>query len=441
MDEHTFQQGLVLSAIAKGARTLQEIADVCGGLYPGELRSLIEELIFHKKVLLSSQGYSLAHQEKTGDSMMPSHEPRSYYAELPEPHPHDYDWRFDTATAQHLANTAIQESSSGGTILLLGIPSVFIELVYSNKASHTILLDWSSELIDYLSHFHLPSSFDLVKHDLLSGQLWHGNSPVGVVVCDPPWYIEHYAAFLAQAASASRLGARIIVSLLPPDTRPGAIADRWEIFKIAHKLGLDILSIDSGAIRYKTPAFEQASLYSTSIDIKKNWRVGDLVTFGKMGHPSWETIAEVLTSATSIGLDPQEWAEIILDRYKVKLRGPFNDYSEKPELLSIEKDDTLPTVSRRYKGRESIDLWLWNNRVFAVRGKAAFLAALYILDGRPIPDALQRVPEGYLGRALALLIHRAEILDFQTNEVWKVTRREEKYNLGSYRFTKGVGTG
>jgi len=32
MDEYVFQQELVLSAIARGGRTLQEIASKCGGL-------------------------------------------------------------------------------------------------------------------------------------------------------------------------------------------------------------------------------------------------------------------------------------------------------------------------------------------------------------------------------------------------------------------------
>lgn len=261
-----------------------------------------------------------------------------------------------------------------------------------------------------------------------------------VVLCDPPWYVEHYAAFLAQAAWVTQIGGRILVSLLPPNTRPGAITDRGEIFNIAHRLGLHILSMESGSIRYETPTFEHASLHSASIDIQKNWRVGDLVTFGKIDHPSRETIKEVLSSATSMMVSTQKWTEVLLGRYKVKLRGPFDDYVDEPELLSIEENDTLPTVSRRYKGRESIDLWLWNNRVFAVRGKAAFLAALYVLAEKIIPDTLQRVPERYLRQALTLLMHKTEIVDFQTNEVWKVMRRDGKQSIVPGSFENGTGT-
>lgn len=440
MDEYIFQQELVLSAIAKGGCTLQEIASKCGGLYPQDLRGVLEELMLREKVVLSPRGYCLVENEKSGGSIIQFRRSGNYYAELPEPHPHDYDWRFDTATAQRLAKIVLRDSVPEGKILLLGTPSVLIELMYAHKAPHTILLDWNHSLIDYLSHFHLPTSFTLVKHNLLSSSLWHGDSRVDVVLCDPPWYVEHYAAFLAQAAYVSRIGARILVSLLPSNTRPGAVADRWEIMKIANTLGLHILSMENGSIQYDTPTFERASLSSTSIDIEKNWRVGDLVTFGKIDQPSLEVITEILSSAISVAVDTHEWAELLLGHFKVKLRGPFHDYSDEPELLSIEKDDTLPTVSRRYKGRESIDLWLWNNHVFAVRGKAAFLAAFYILDGRPIPDTLHEVPERYLRQALNLLLYRTGIVDFQTNKVWKMTRYAEKYRPAPYSFEGGAGT-
>lgn len=440
MDDHAFQQELVLSAVAGGGRTLQEIASRCGGLYPQELQNVLEVLMLGGKVALTPQGYSLIGCEKAAGNIIQFRRPGNGYAELPEPHLHDYDWRFDTATAQRLANIALRESAPEGNILLLGTPSVLVELLYSHEAPHTTLLDRNHSLIEYLSRFHLPSLFRLVQHDLLSGSLWQGDSLADVVLCDPPWYVEHYAAFLAQAAYASRIGARIVVSLLPPNTRPGAVADRWEIMKTAHTLGLHVLSMESGSIRYQTPAFEQASLASTSIEVKKNWRMGDLVTFAKVDQPRLEVVSNTLAYAMSMIVDMHEWAELLLDRYKVKLRGPFHDYSVEPELLSIEEHDTLPTVSRRYKGRESIDLWLWNNRVFAVRGKAAFLAALYVLDGRPLPDALSKVPERHLRAALSLLLQRTGIVDFQMKKVWKVTRHAEKCRPAPYGFEGGTGT-
>lgn len=174
MNEHAFQQQLILAAITKGAFTLQDIAHSCGGLYPHELRASLEELVFDKKVVLSPQGYQPAVGGKTSGSIIQLRKSGDYDFELPEPHPHDYDWRFDTATAHRLATLTIQESVPDGKVLLLGTPSVFIELLYAHKAPHTTLLDWSSALLDYISHFHLPNTFTLVERDLISGPLWRG---------------------------------------------------------------------------------------------------------------------------------------------------------------------------------------------------------------------------------------------------------------------------
>jgi len=442
MNERIYQQEeLVLSAIARGAHTLHDIARECGGIYPGELKTFLKELSLCKKVILSTEGYYLTDNSSNMlDNIISIPKTIDSFAELPEPHPYDYDWRFNPSTSQHLTNIVVKASIPNGKVLLLGTPSVFIELLYTHKAPHTTLIDWNHALSEYLSHLHLPASFTFIEHDLLSGHIWREDDQIDVVLCDPPWYVEHYSAFLIQAACVAKIGAKIVVSLLPPNARPEAMIDRWKIYEIAHKLGLHILSVESNAIEYQTPGFEQASLHSASIDIQESWRTGDLAIFGKVAHPRWATVAETLFYATSRTVDTHEWAEVLIGCCKVKLRGPFDDYLKSPELLSIEPDDTLPTVSRRYKGRESIDLWLWNNRVFAVKGKASLLAALYVLGGKPLPNTLRLVSQDNLRQALALLTKRAGITDTTTSEVWKDNRWNGKCSASSYSNESGTGT-
>lgn len=441
MNERIYQQELVVSAIARGAHTLHDIARECGGIYPGELNTFLKELILRKRIILLSEGYYLTDSSSTmPDNILSIPKTIDGFAELPEPHPHDYDWRFNSSTNQHLINIMIKASMPNGKVLLLGTPSVFIELLYTHKAPHTTLLDWNHSLNEYLSHLHLPTSFIFVEHDLRSGHIWREDDQIDAVLCDPPWYVEHYAAFLVQAACAAKIGAKVAVSLLPPNARPEALTDRWKIYEIAHKLGLQILSVESNTIEYQTPAFEQASLQSASIDIRESWRTGDLAIFSKVAHPRWATVAETLFYATSRNTDTHEWAEVLIGCCKVKLRGPFDDYSRTPELLSIEPDDTLPTVSRRYKGRESIDLWLWNNRVFAVKGKASLLAALYVLGGKPLPNTLRFVTQNNLRQALALLTKRARVTDATTSEVWKDNRWNGKRSASSHGNESGTGT-
>lgn len=440
MNERIYQQELVLSAIARGAHTLYDIAKECGGIYPGELHTFLQELKLHDKIVVSPEGYYLSHNTILLNNILSMPKVSYDFAELPEPHPHDYDWRFSPSTSQYLANIVVKTGIPNGKVLLLGTPSVFVELLYTHKAPHTTLLDWNQALRGHLSHLRLPASFSFVEHDLLSGDIWYEDDQIDVVLCDPPWYVEHYIAFLVQAACVAKIGAKILVSLLPPNARPEALTDRWKIYEVAHRLGLHILSVESNALEYQTPAFEQASLDVASIDIEESWRTGDLAIFSKVTHPRQAVVADTLLHATSRIADTHEWAEILVGYRKVKLRGPFEDYSESPELLSIEPNDTLPTVSRRYKGREFIDLWLWDNRVFAVKGKASMLAALYVLAGKPLPNTLRLVSQDNLSQGLALLTQKIGITNAATSEVWKDTRRNGKRSASSYSNESGTGT-
>jgi hypothetical protein len=384
---------------------MEEIAHECGGLYPLELHALLDELTRQGQVRRSNGGYHLASsgKGKLGFKRFGSLQNRTRLPELPVPHPHDYDWRFDKRTSRHLAQMMISESLPNSTVLLLGTPSVLIEIARFRNPPFTTLLDGNSALVDHLTRFHLPPSFSLVNHDLLSGSLWEADHAFDAVLCDPPWYLEHYTAFLAQSACITRPGATIVVCLLPINTRPSAVADRWEILKIARSLGLHLQSMEPGAIRYQTPLFELASLHSTGIKMAANWRSGDIAVFRKRSNPEQEVVKELLATSAAGDEDSEAWAEVLLGRYKIKLRGPFDDYETLPELISIEKGDVLPTVSRRYVGRSSIDLWLWDNRVFAVRGKAAFLAALHTLARNTTSSNSSLISEANHDCALELL--------------------------------------
>lgn len=442
MEDMTFRQHVVLVAIAKGAHTLEEITRACSGLYPLELQGVLDELIAVKRVCQRVDGFYLAPEEEQ-EMVHPLALTRfhgAYDVDLPEPHPHDYDWRFDGPTVRKIAGKVRQENVLQGSVLALGAPSVFIELLYSQNTPPLTLIDGSGALIDYLRQYHFPEGFDLVRHDVLSEHFWSGKRPVDVVVMDPPWYTEYYAAFFAQASYVTRLGARLLVSLLPANAKPAALDERWMILATAQKLGWHLRSLDDGGVGYQTPSFEQASLHQTHVEMSENWRVGDLALFEKVFHPSVESLQAVVTAARSQTGDQHEWAETFIGRYKIKLRGPFQDYHDKPELLSIEPGDILPTVSRRYKGRESIDLWLWNNQVFAVRGKAAFLAALSVLSNQALSEPLQRVSAKHRELALALLLYKTQVGDFQIDNIWKGTRHGRKHELTAQGIHRGSGT-
>lgn len=396
MNNHEFQLQLVLSAIATGSRTLVEISQQSEGIYPLELKTLLDELALRGDIVLSASEYRLA-AVSTKEGL---HEASSKEILLPHPHPLDYDWRFTETTSQNLTKLIIGKSK---VALLLGAPSVFVNIIRNRRIPFTTLVDFSRELVDYLCKCELPVCTNVVAHNLLSGVLWETEYKADFVFCDPPWYVEHYIAFLAQAAYTSCIGAFVSLSLLPVNTRPDAIQDRWKIIEFAHKLGLHIYTIENGIIEYETPEFESRSLHSAGIPTNGNWRKGDLLLFRKVHNPPKETLLEILSWVCNPILQEQQWTEVLVGRHKVKLRGPFDDYAVLPELVSIEENNIIPTVSRRYAGRSAVDLWFWDNRVFSVRGKAALLAALHILAGRVIPENLSYVSEENIQFALTLL--------------------------------------
>ena len=108
-----------------------------------------------------------------------------------------------------------------------------------------------------------------------------------------------------------------------------------------------------------------------------HWRPGDLVYFRKVSNIN---VQSVKTPVGKSNFDNEGvWDAILIGRYKIKIRRFSDEINEIPELLSIEPNNVLPTVSRRYTGREKIDLWLWDNRVFALKNREAFWVALHTL--------------------------------------------------------------
>lgn len=181
MNDRDFRLHLILSAIASGAHALVEISQKSGGIYPLELKELLDELVREGKIICSQSGYELSLRK---NEEIPEHwHPQEI--SLPEPHPLDYDWRFSTTTSRHLVELVVTESLNNGAVLLLGAPSVLAEIIQLKDPPRTTLIDKSRELIDYLSRFELPKSVTVVTHNLLQG-LWEYDGRFNVAICDPP---------------------------------------------------------------------------------------------------------------------------------------------------------------------------------------------------------------------------------------------------------------
>jgi hypothetical protein len=220
-----------------------------------------------------------------------------------------------------------------------------------------------------------------VHFDMCRPLGWNEERQYEVCLSDPPWYREHYLGAIGIASSALRLGAKLLVSLLPPLARPGAIADRAWIIQQAEQLGFHLVSLEQNLLRYQTPMFESQSLATVGIHVPAVWRCGDLATFIKVREVDADTRMATLAPLSTLELVEREFFEVSVGGNIWRLRGPFDDIGVTPELISIETNDVLRTVSRRYEGRSRIGLWLPNNQVFGVKGRAAFWHALTRLSG------------------------------------------------------------
>ena len=373
---------LVLSAIVRGSRTFEEISRNCGGLYPKELKDVLDYLIKKR------------HIEYIDNQYFPIDD--SHRFDLPKPHPHDFDWRFDARTTEKIAALVKNESILNGSALMVGTPTIFTYLTKHYPSVHSILIDNNKSLVESVKQLLPPDGNLVVNFNLLSGKLCELDRKVDVTVIDPPWYTEYYRAFLAQASYATHPGGSVVVSFLPMNTRPGAIEDRRKIIHVAHNLGLHIYALQPEQMGYISPDFETNSLMQKGINISDNWRKGDLLLFKKAIDVGIEKIQEVISSCQAND-DGNEWSEFLLGRYKIKIRNSENDDTE-PEIISIVPNDILETVSLRHASRSKVDLWLWNNKVYGLKGKRFFLYALHEISGKHLEKS-SSINEAYVQSA------------------------------------------
>ena len=110
---------------------------------------------------------------------------------LPEPHPIDFDWRFDSLTARFLASVAMRL----GNVLCVGTPTVF-EAVYEAGGS-ALLVDRNPSLLALFVQID-NCSIERVLTSIYQVFLYFRISLFNAAVIDPPWYPQTYERWLAR---------------------------------------------------------------------------------------------------------------------------------------------------------------------------------------------------------------------------------------------------
>jgi hypothetical protein len=178
----------------------------------------------------------------------------------PDPHPLDYDWRFDADTVR---NMSLQIPL--GRVLMMGCPSVAAALASAGR---------EVSLVD-IQPIDPCARIIYTRADIRFERLHNSPEQFDTVVIDSPWYIDYLKPWLIQARLCAGFGGLLMFSLWPSDTRPSASDEIKEILSLANSFGSVV--IERGVFRYLTPKFEAVAAGAAGRRLGDRWRHGDLV--------------------------------------------------------------------------------------------------------------------------------------------------------------------
>jgi hypothetical protein len=284
-------------------------------------------------------------------------------AMLPLPHPIDTEFRFDAATARTLARELVEATKAGDEILLIGVPSVAIELGAMD--------------VDRRVRFLGPDNIvsDAVRATFKGERLILDQGPgrtAAAALLDPPWYVDPMVELIEVCAQGCRDRALVTLTFPELGTRPQIVADRAAYLEAAASAGL-VPTGGYGPVCYRTPLFELAALERRGIARLPSWRRGEALQF--------VATADV-ASRCWVRPRPTE-----LTVFGTRLRLVSGSGSGGSRLEPIHAHEVFPSVSSRAPGRSRATLWTTTNRAFAVDPDLA-CQALSQMTNRPNGDVL-----------------------------------------------------
>lgn len=376
---------LVLNATTSGIHLFGELSKNLPGVYPSDVlaalrrlavRGAVEERLYDE-ALTSTQGkpvraYAARHL--------------GIAATLPLPHPLDFDWRYTADTADYVIRTCVDLSGPRDRVAFLGAPTTFVIAHQSNIDRDTILLDKNAALLS-CARALFPDARTL-QCDLLIDRV--PDIDATVVVIDPPWYPEHFEAFMWAASQLCDLRGHVLVSLPAVGTRPGVLDEREKILRWSAQLGFGLEKYEEAALRYVSPPFEQNALRAEGLcDILVDWRCADLAILRK------ELLYNI--ERPSGLLDREVWTNVAIDgiQWRIRESGLLGFHS--PELIGLLPGDVLTSVSRRAVLRHQADVWTTGNRIFSCIGTNVLRVVVEAIDSG---DPLYESAANFLGVVL-----------------------------------------
>ena len=359
----------ILKLLSEKPMAFEDLLNATWGIYPIELSNYLERLsVIHKvkkdnKNLWYIPGAKYERQSITkikNQDRKVEEKIKKFIAELPNPHPHDYDWRFHIIGLKNIFEHIKQYHKPEEPICILAAPTLYVYLHEYGYFTKLSLVERSKNTVEAIKKI-LGTTSGIQTHDIQRPWPQHLLGDFSCVVMDLPWYQDYYELFLSRAAKLTVMGGFIHAALFPLFTRKDAYRERASIFSFAKHIGLSLVDLSNGLIHYETPTFENISLDDREIHLPSNWRKGDMVTF---------YVGNRYDEMTTTSIDTGTWKEFITGKSKIKLRMSDIKRYEKPSVQNIE-DGTpiLSSVSRRYDKRDSVGLWTSHMQAFSIKGE------------------------------------------------------------------------
>ncbi len=314
---------------------------------------------------LNALGVSIAFRSKFSPMLL---QPR-----LPLTHPGDCAWRFTAGTTDDLARQCLRATTDGETIVMLGVPEVFLRIRDYNPCRKLVLVDKDCETVDVLYRSRRVGE-EFIACDLMDDPIPSYNA--ALVLIDPPWYLDSFQAFTWVASRISRKGAQLLLPLPGVGTRPEMVQERRLLSRWLRSLSYKMEQRTTRVLVYDSPFFEQNALRAAGVQgVDGPWRRCDLASLTLSG----ECCAE-----KPIGAKRINWREFIFDGVRIRVRVPTEIPSGvcDPRLVSLVKGDILPSVSSRHPLRSQIKVWTSGNRVFGCESVQALLSILGTFSAR-----------------------------------------------------------
>jgi hypothetical protein len=392
----------VRGAVADGDVTFPALLERLPGVYPstalasvtrlgkaGQLRAALAESLHRESAL------SVAHR-------------RAAPTLLPLPHPLDFEWRFTSDTCFNLLELSAALCPDKSGILLLGTPAVALTAMSHSTPPPISFWGDRNRVTERVIALNQAMRFPIqvaISHTLLPAHA------AGVVVVDPPWYLDYIRPMFAAASAGCEIGGHVVASLPPEGAMANAISDREATIKFARYIGLELVKIDPLSARYDTPFFEHNSLAACGIRPPPHWRRGDVLVFRKF--------AELERAIRGNVTSTSQWSEVEVDRTRLFIKRGRSNSVGSQGIIPILPNDILPTVSRRDRRRTEASIWTSGNRIFASDNIHLVLEAALSYDATRRGDISQRSLLGHgadkhaLERVVAML---ADIVALETSE-------------------------